>query len=94
MRSHLFHTDTGRVEGCIAFPNGPSGATTLQASDNAYDAGSWIEAADALYRVTGNQQYYNDGLLSANHIMNTQPIVYNTAERGSSYQYRYFQGRQ
>jgi hypothetical protein len=92
VRANLVNTSTGVVNECIAFPNGPSGGTTLQASDNAYNAGSFIEAADNLYRVTGNSEYYNDAERTADHFMNTVPVVANNGLRGSSYQYWLFKG--
>jgi len=92
VRANLVNTSTGVVNECIAFPNGPGGSTTLQASDNAYNAGSFIEAADNLYRATGNSEYYNDAERTADHFMNTVPVVANNGLRGSSYQYWLFKG--
>lgn len=92
VRANLVNTTTGVVNECIAFPDGASGGTTLQASDNAYNAGSFIEAADSLYRVTGNSEYYDDAQRTADHFLNTVPIVANNQERGSSYQYWLFKG--
>ena len=92
VRANLVNTTTGVVNECIAFPNGPNGSTELQASDNAYNAGSFIEAANNLYRITGNSQYYDDAMRTADHFLNTVPIVANNAERGSSYQYWLFKG--
>ncbi|WP_372515872.1 RICIN domain-containing protein [Streptantibioticus silvisoli] len=92
MRGHVVNTSTGVVNECVAFPNGKSGTTTLQASDNAYNAGSWIEAADNLYRVTGNSEYHDDAQRTADHFLNDVPIVANNQTRGSSYQYWLFKG--
>ena len=39
VRKNLVNTSSGVVNECIAFPNGVNGSTTLQASDNAYNAG-------------------------------------------------------
>jgi Ricin-type beta-trefoil lectin domain/Glycosyl hydrolase family 76/Ricin-type beta-trefoil lectin domain-like len=92
VRSNLVNTSTGVVNECIAFPNGPNGTTELQASDNAYNGGSFIEAADNLYRVTGNSEYHDDAQRTADHFLDTVPIVANTSEAGSSYQYWLFKG--
>lgn len=92
VRNKLVNTTTGVVNECIAFPNGPSGPTELQASDNAYNAGSFIEAADYLYRVTGNSKYRDDAQRTADHFLNTVKIVSNNAGRGASYQYWLFKG--
>jgi hypothetical protein len=80
------------VNECLSFPDGPGGPTTLLTSDNAYNAGAFIEAADSLYRITGNSEYYNDAALTANHYINTVPIVANGNEGDNSYQYWLFKG--
>ncbi|HEV2620262.1 MAG TPA: RICIN domain-containing protein [Acidobacteriaceae bacterium] len=64
----------GQVNGCIKADG------TLQGSDNAYDDGTFVEAANALYRVTGNSEYYNDALLTINHRVNEGTPLYTTAE--------------
>jgi hypothetical protein len=68
---------------CIAFPNGVNGGTVLQDSDNAYDAGGFIEAADSLWRATGNSGYGADAELTADHFLNNVPIVANNGEAGN-----------
>ena len=88
---------SGQVNGCIAFPNGTGGGTVLQGSDNAYDAGGFIEAADSLWRATGNGGYGTDAETTADHFLNNVPIPTNNAstdgsERGSAYQYWLFKG--
>jgi hypothetical protein len=85
-------TSAGVVNECIAFPNGDNGATQLQASDNAYNAGSFIEAADSMYRVTGDAGYRDDAARTADHFLNTVPVVANNGGKGSSYQYWLFKG--
>ncbi len=92
VRANIVNTTTGVVNECIAFPNGPGGSTILQASDNAYNAGSFIEAANNLYRITGNSQYHDDAMRTADHFLNTVPVVATNAERGASYQYWLFKG--
>lgn len=92
VKSRLVNPTTGVVNECIAFPNGPNGPTELQASDNAYNAGSFMQAADNLYRVTGNTMYRDDAQRTADHFLNTVPIVSNNGGRGSSYQYWLFKG--
>jgi len=83
---------SGQVNGCIAFPNGVNGTTVLQGSDNAYDAGGFMEAADALYRATSNSGYAADAETTANHFLNDVPIPSNTGEAGTAYQYWLFKG--
>ncbi|MEU3294358.1 RICIN domain-containing protein [Streptomyces longwoodensis] len=92
VRSHIVNTSSGVVNECIAFPNGRGGSTIVQTSDNAYNAGSWIKAADDLYRVTGNASYRDDAQRTADHFLNTVPVVANNGTRGSAYQYWLFKG--
>jgi Ricin-type beta-trefoil lectin domain/Glycosyl hydrolase family 76/Ricin-type beta-trefoil lectin domain-like len=92
MRAHLVNTTTGQVNDCIDFPDGPGGPTTLAGGDLAYDAGAFIEAADSLYRATGNSGYAADAERTADHFLNNVPIVANNQKAGSSYQYWLFKG--
>ncbi len=92
VRRTLVNTATGQVNGCVLFVRGTRGPGKVTSSDNADDAGSWIEAANLLYRVTGNGRYYGDALRSANHVRSTVPVVHRNLGRGTSYQYRFFRG--
>lgn len=53
---------------------------SLIVADHVYNEGSFITAADALYRVTGNQEYYNDALTAINHRINLDPILHDDNE--------------
>ncbi len=53
---------------------------SLISSDNTYNSGSFITAAAALYRVTGNTQYYDDAVLAINHRMLVEPVLHNGDE--------------
>jgi hypothetical protein len=53
---------------------------SLNAGDNVYNSGTFLKAANDLLRVTGNQTYYNDALLAANHIVNEGPVLHNGNE--------------
>ena len=52
----------------------------LEVADNVYNAGSFITAAMALYRLTGNQEYLGDAQRTVTHIVNEQPILTNNSE--------------
>ena len=54
-----------QVMGCT---NNAQGTISTYNNDNVYDNGGVIYAATELYRVTGNQQYYNDALSIIQHI--------------------------
>ena len=59
-RSHAYDPGTGRVnEGWN--PSGRYG------DDNSYNSGLLVNAANALYKLTGNAQYYGDAQLAASH---------------------------
>lgn len=64
VRSRLFNTSTGQVNEALTNTGG------LQSSDNVYNSGAFILAANALWKITGNSQYYNDAKLAADHIVN------------------------
>lgn len=91
VRNNLFNATTGRIDECISFPRGAT-VGTLQPSDNAYNSGSFIEAANYLYRVTGDSMYYNDALLAANHTVSSAPILHDGGQRDTQWQYRFFRG--
>lgn len=44
-------------------------------SNNSYNSGIFLQAADALYQVTGTSSYYNDALLVANWVVNNHSIM-------------------
>jgi predicted alpha-1,6-mannanase (GH76 family) len=84
---------SGQVNECLAFPNGPNGGGTfVQTSDNAYNAGLLIEAADSLYRATGNSGYAADAEHTASYFMTAHPIVSDGGGRGTTDQYWLFKG--
>jgi predicted alpha-1,6-mannanase (GH76 family) len=68
VRSKLFNTTTGQVNEGI-------NSSGLEASDNVYNSGLMVEAANALYKITGTSSYLNDAKLAASHIMNEYPIL-------------------
>ena len=67
-RANLFNTSTGLVHEQI----GPSGVI---GDDNYYNSGLLINAANELFKVTGNNQYYQDAVLAANHVISRYPIT-------------------
>jgi predicted alpha-1,6-mannanase (GH76 family) len=91
VRTVLFPA-SGPLSGCIGFPDGPNGPIVPQHADNAYDAGTFMEAGDALYRATGNKEYSGDALRTANRYLDNVKIVSNNGGNGTSYQYWLFKG--
>ncbi len=60
MRAKCFNSSTGQVIEGVA-SGGPLN------SDNTYNSGIFIEAANALYQLTGDSQYYNDAVKAIQH---------------------------
>jgi len=85
VRSHLLVTTgsyAGQVHGCIDTNGAVDDPSTND--DNAFNDGSFLEAAVALYRVTGNQNYYNDARLVADHTVNKGSPLHDGGEDGSN----------
>ncbi|RYD24167.1 MAG: hypothetical protein EOP88_01325 [Verrucomicrobiaceae bacterium] len=57
MRANLFNPKTGQVIECAG-----------KVSDNIYNHGSFIQAANALYQITGQQQYFDDALAAIERV--------------------------
>ena len=70
VRNNLLNTSVGNVNEALTSSGG------LQSSDNAYNDGAFVNAADALYKITGTSQDYNDALLAANHLKNVFTPLY------------------
>lgn len=97
VRSNLFNASNsannlgapGQVNGCV----GSNGVLQGQ-SDNIYDNGAFVKAAADLYRVTGNQMYYNDAVLAINHIIGEGPVLpyANSGESGHQWAYWFTRG--
>ncbi len=72
----------GQVHGCV----GTNGAVQDPSTndDNAYNDGVFLEAATELYRITGNQAYYNDAKMVADHTVAKGSVLHNTDEDAGS----------
>ena len=92
VKKTLVDPSSGQVHGCVVWPNGLGGASSVQKSANAYDQGSFLAMADALYRATGNQTYLDDATKTADREMSTSPIIANNGTLQTSLQYWYFKG--
>lgn len=67
-RTHCYDPSSGRVyEG--------TNASGIYGDDNAYNSGLLVNAANSLYKITGNSQYYNDATTAAAHVINKYPIL-------------------
>ena len=91
VRSTLLVTsgsNAGRVHGCV----GSNGVVQAD-DDNVYNDGSFLEAASQLYRVTGNQAYYNDAKMVADHtVAQGSALRNNDQDSGSQWAYWFTRG--
>jgi predicted alpha-1,6-mannanase (GH76 family) len=53
---------------------------SIQYSDNAYNDGSFINAAASLYKITRNSQYLDDAKRTANHVKSRWPVFNQEAD--------------
>ncbi|BDI33547.1 hypothetical protein CCAX7_55980 [Capsulimonas corticalis] len=91
VRTHLFNpTNSNNAVGAPgSFSQGQHTADgSLENGDHAYNSGSFLIAANALYHITGNSMYYNDAVLDISHRMSVEPILSDGSESGGA-QYAY-----
>ena len=72
MRANCFNTSTGGLIEGISADGSVLGSST---PGNSYNSGIFLQAADALYQVTGTSSYMSDAQLCINHIVNANSIM-------------------
>ena len=92
IREKLFDPNTGLVNECLAFKTTDDTAGFVQNSDNAYNSGSFLEAADALYRATGEQSYLEDATIAISHRLTKEPILHDGGQGERQWGYRFVKG--
>jgi glycosyl hydrolase family 76/ricin-type beta-trefoil lectin protein len=94
VRGHLFDAMTGEVHGCWGFTAADDTAGhLLEQDDNAYNDGTFLEAAEGLYRLTGDDAYYQDALLTVTHRVTEDPILHSNDEgQQSEWAYPFVKG--
>jgi hypothetical protein len=76
VHNNLFQSTTGEVRGCVHFANANDTTGNGPGTDDEiYNDGTFIQSAEALYRITGKDAYYQDALLALNHRVNTNAIM-------------------
>ena len=68
VHDNVFDQATGQVNEGIARDG-------KQVSDNVYNTGCFINAANCLHNATGAANYYNDAVLAADHVVRKYPIL-------------------
>ncbi len=92
VRGNLFNPTTGQVNEGVKWPIGNPSGGFLENSNNVYNSGSFLEAANALYSVTSKAQYYQDALLAANHVVDHTPILHDGGRYQTQWAYRFVKG--
>jgi hypothetical protein len=95
VRSNLVNTTTSNnskgVPGQVN--QGVNANGSLNTGDNLYNSGTWVKAANDLYRVTGTQMYHDDALLTITHVISAEPTLKSTSECcGNQWAYWFTQG--
>ena len=82
VRTHLVNTTNGANSlGAPGQVNqGMNKDGTLSPGDNVYNEGAFVAAATALYRLTGDQSYYDDAVRTITRVIAKQPILTNNQE--------------
>jgi len=86
VRSNIFNPTNGQVyEGVRS--NG-----VLLASDNVYNNGAFINAANCLFKITGATNYFQDALLAAKHVIDNNAILSNNGRGDSCWEDQFSRG--
>lgn len=79
MRSRCFNPNTGQLVEGIGSNNNVLGQNsptpTWSGTGNSYNNGIFLNAANTLYKLTGNVAYYNDAVKAAGWIVNNNAIM-------------------
>jgi MYXO-CTERM domain-containing protein len=75
VHDQLFDSQTGAVANCLNFANSGDTTGTSSHDDWLYNEGTFIQSAEAMYRVTGTTAYYQDALLALNHRVSATAIL-------------------
>jgi predicted alpha-1,6-mannanase (GH76 family) len=75
LRKNLYDSSTGVVNECLQFNSATDTTGHVDTSDNSYNGGLLLEAAAALYHVTGTASYHDDAVTEASHVMTKEPIT-------------------
>ncbi len=85
VHDNIFDQTTGQVNEGIARDG-------KQVSDNVYNAGCFINAANCLHNVTGAANYYHDALLAADHVVGKHPILSHNAREDNCWSDQFARG--
>jgi hypothetical protein len=86
VRNNIFNPTNGQIYEGIS----SNGAVIV--SDNVYNSGAFINAANCLHNLTGATNYYVDALLAVNHVINNNAILSNTGRGDSTWEDQFARG--
>ena len=91
MRKNVFNAKTGQVNEGIKWFIGKPDSGWLEESNNVYNSGNFLQATTFLYRITGDQAYYDDAVLTIENVMK-KPVMANGGRYQTQWQYRFVKG--
>ena len=92
IRDNVFDKKTGNVnQGVKWFLNQPN-KPELETSSNIYNIGSFIVAANQLYRVTGDKMYRDDAQLAVDFVVDSTPVLNNNGGYQNQWAYWFVKG--
>jgi alpha-glucosidase len=86
VRNNIFNPTNGQVY------EGISSNGTVIVSDNVYNSGAFINAANCLHNLTGATNYFNDALLAASHVINNNTILSNSGRGDTTWEDQFVRG--
>ena len=92
VRDNVFNKTTGQVNEGVKWPIGKPDEGRLEDSANVYSSGSFIQAANQLYRITGDPMYRNDAQLAIDFVVSNTPILNNNSGFQSQWAYWFVKG--
>jgi sialate O-acetylesterase len=91
IRNNVFDPKTGQVNEGIKWFIGKPDSGWLEKSNNVYNSGTFVEAANGLHCVTGDQGYYDDAVLAIRHVVQN-PVIADRGRYQTQWQYRFLKG--
>ena len=85
VHDHIFDAATGQVNEAIARDG-------KQVSDNVYNSGAFINAANCLHNLTGKADYYQDAVRAADHVVQKNPILSHDARGDNCWEDQFARG--
>ena len=92
VRDNAFDPETGNVNQGVRWNYGDPKSGELEKSENVYNSGSFIQAANQLHRVTKDPMYLADAKLAIRYVMNKTPILNHNSGGQNQWAYWFVKG--